>query len=428
MAIITNSVTGDTVDGENTFDTTVGVVVMTPEEIKGNQVGVFVSKLFPSANISDKPKEYKVSYDTKFIKNSKVKKIGQGGKITLANYIKLYVSFPSGLAMPDFQVGDTVFVNIVDQDIKTMYCTESPVKQQGKKEGERVRMESPANKEGSGDNMEVGKDNAYSVEIDSRKGNQRIALETTKNNGEKAAIRISIDAKNGLFYVSAGREEVFKYSFEDDEWLIKTNAGATVSLKEKVFEINADEININAESKINIKTKQMKTESDKITEKANNVKLNYSDLTQEGKNAKFKIDQEKHEGLAIRFKHTIGFQVESALSAFNGLIMAANLTFGSGPPSIDVPISVPDNTMKVDQGNMDMGSSNVTVKTGQMEMGAGSMPLAKANPIGSALNKLAAYYDLLQVVGQAYLVKAYGVSAMVNSDVSQISSMNVKGQ
>lgn len=426
MSVITNAVTAEVSSGENTFETTSGVVVVPPDKLGTNQVGVYIAKLFPAMDISESAKETSVEYNTNFLKNSKNKKLLKGN-VKLQNYVVLYCKYPNGLAMPDFQVGQTVFVNFVDQDLKTMYCEESPVKQDGKKEGERVRIEAPAKKQGSDENTEITKDAAYAIEIDSRKDAQRIELKTSKENGEKAAMRMSIDSKNGIFYVNSGGEEIFKYSVEDDEWLFKTNGGATFSMKDKVFEINCDEFIINGESKIKIKTKDYQLESDKIKEDSKNVKLNYKDLTQEGTNGKFKIQQEKHEGLAFRLKHTIGVQVESTIMAVNGLIAAASMTFGSGPPSIDVPISVPDNTMKVQQGNMDMGQSNVTVKTGMMEMGAGGQPLAKASPIVNAVNKLAIFYDMLTVVGSASIVKMMGASGQVAADTAQVPSANVKG-
>ena len=426
MSIVSNSVTSEITSGENTFETTSGVVVVPPDKLGTNQVGVFIAKLFPSMDISESAKETSVKYDTNFLKNSKNKKLLKGS-VKLQNYVVLYCKYPTGLAMPDLQVGQTVFVNFVDQDLKTMYCEESPVKQDGKKEGERVRIEAPAKKEGSDENVEITKDSAYALEIDSRKNAQRIELKTSKENGEKAAIRMSIDSKNGIFYVNAGGEEMFKYSVEDDEWLFKTAGGATFSMKDKVFEINCDELIINGESKIKMKTKDYQLESDKIKEDAKSVKLKYKDLNQEGTSAKFKIQQEKHQGLAFRMQHTIGVQVESVMFAVNGLVAAASLTFGAGPPSIDVPLSVPDNTMKVPEGNMDMGKSNITVKTGMMEMGTGGQSLAKASPIVNAVNKLAAFYDMLTVVGSASLIKMMGASGVIASDSSQVPSSNVKG-
>lgn len=426
MSVVSNPVTSETTVGENTFETTSGVVVVSPEKLGTNQVGIYIAKLFPAMDISEMNKETKTKYSTSFLKNTKNKKL-LGGSVTIQNYIVLYCKYPTGLAMPDLQVGQTVFVKFIDQDIKTMYCEESPIKQDAKKNGERVRMEAPATKEGSDENVEITKDSAYAIEIDTRKDAQRVEIKTSKENGEKAAMRTSMDCKNGIYYVNAGGEEIFKYSVEDDEWLFKTAGGATFSMKDKVFEINCDELIINGESKIKIKTKDYQMEADKIKETSKNVKLDYKDLTHESTNAKFKIQQEKHEGLSLRMQHTIGVQVESVMFAVNGLIAAASLTFGAGPPSIDVPMSVPDNTMKVPTGNMDMGQSNVTVKTGMMEMGSGGQPLAKASPIVNAVNKLAAFYDMLQVVGSASLVKMMGASGQIASDTSQVPSSNVKG-
>lgn len=426
MSIVSNPVTSETTAGENTFETTSGVVVVAPNTLGTNQVGVYIAKLFPAMDISEMSKETKTKYSTSFVKNTKNKKL-LSGSVTLQNFVVLYCKYPTGLAMPDLQVGQTVFVKFIDQDIKTMYCEESPVKQDAKKDGERVRMEAPAKKEGSDENVEVTKDSAYAIEIDSRKDAQRIEIKTSNENGEKAAMRTSMDSKNGVYYVNAGGDEIFKYSVENDEWLFKTAGGATFSMKDKVFEINCDELIINGDSKIKITTKDYQLESDKIKETSKNVKLDYKDLTQEGTNAKFKIQQEKHEGLSFRMQHTIGVQVESVMFAVNGLVAAASLTFGAGPPSIDVPLSVPDNTMKVPTGNMDMGESNITVKTGTMEMGSGGQPLAKASPIVNAVNKLAAFYDMLQVVGSASLTKMAGASGVISSDTSQVPSSNIKG-
>ena len=361
------------------------------------------------------------------IKEEISKNIGSKS-ITLTNCVELYTAYPSGLAMPDYQIGDVVFVSFIDQDMKTMYCEESPVKQSGKKEGERVRLSAPAKKENSNENVEFSKANEYAIEIDSRKDAQRILISTSNLNGEKCPFFIGLDSKNGVFYINAGGEEVFKYNSEDDEWFFKTKGGATASIKDNVISLNCDEFKLKAESKVSIETKNYEMKTDKLTEEATTVKKKYNNLNQEGSSAKFKIQNESHEGLSMRFKHTIGFQVESVISAFNGLVMAAQLAFGSGPPSIDIPISVPENTMKVDSGNMDMGNSNISVKNGNMNMGMMSQPLAKASPLYNAVVKLAAFYDILQVVGQATLIKAFGVTSQISSEASQATSNNVKGQ
>ena len=426
--VIKNPITSEIADDEDTFAETVGVVVKTPKECESNKVGVFIPKLMPALDVNDKAKETYISLKSDFIKNSKVKKISNSN-ISLTNYIELYCEYPSGLAMPDFQQGDKVFVKFIDQDMKTLYCKESPIKVPGKKEGERVRMSSPAKKKGSDENAEFSKSNEYGMEIDTREGKQRIMLFTTKLNGEKTAFNMSFDNKNGVFFINAGNgEEIFKYSAEDDEWLFKTAAGSTFSMKDNVFSINCEEFKVNAKTKIAFETDQYQLKTNKLTEEGTTVKKKYQTLNQEGNSGTFKIQNEKHEGLSMRFKHTIGFQVESVISAFNGLIMAAQLSFGSGPPSIDVPISCPPDTMKIDKGNIEGGSMNTNVKQGNMNLGIGAQSLAKANPINNALIKLAAFYDILTVVGQATLVKAFGVQAQITSDTSISSSTNTKGQ
>ncbi len=406
------------------FKDTIGYVVGVEEDLETNALAVFIPKFQIGMvdTLKEGMKDNKLTIKTKLL-NSKNKSIFKK-KVTETNYTILRALSPGNAGIPKYSYYEKVIVKVFDSDIKTMSFYPYSFDDSGDRlEGDDYKIMVPAKGSNDDESAPNSKENNYYFDMDSRKDRQRITIGTTKANGEKFAYQVLLDSKNGTFSVSDGTKRTMIMNSAEDALLFYTEEGSCIEARKDVITLTAKKINILGEQEVNIETKNYSLKTDNQKEKAKKADIEQDTLNVTSKKGTYKIQTEKHDGMRMTLKETIGVQMDTVMAAVNGLMAAATVSYG-GSPSIDVPISVPPNTSKTASGNQQIDKGKMEVKNGMITVGPG-LPLAKFNELANLLTALAALIDTALAAGETRLPPQ--ASAIVASSKASIATTMIKG-
>lgn len=406
------------------FKDTLGYVVGTEEDIGSNALAVFIPKfqIGMMDTLKDGMKDNKLKIKTKLL-NVKNKSIFKQD-VTETNYTILRALSSGNAGIPKYSYFEKIIIKVFDSDIKTMSFYPYSFDDSGDRiDGDDYKIMVPAKGPKEDESAPNSKENNYYFDMDSRKDKQRITIGTTKANGEKFAYQILLDSKNGTFSVSDGTKRAMIMNSAEDALLFYTEEGSCIEARKDVINLTAKKINIKGDQEVNIETKNytLKTDNQKETAKKSDLKQDTLNVT--SKQGTYKIQTEKHDGLRLTLKETIGVQMDTVMAAVNGLMAAATVSYG-GSPSIDVPISVPPNTSKSSNGNQQIDNGKVEVKNGMITVGPG-LPLVKYNELMTLLQALAGLIDSALGAGPAILPPS--ASTIVAATKSTLATTMIKG-
>ena len=406
------------------FKDTIGYVVGVEEDLETNALAVFIPKFQIGMvdTLKEGMKDNSLTIKTKLL-NRKNKSIFNKS-VTETNYTILRALSPGNAGIPKYSYYEKIIVKVFDSDIKTMSFYPYSFDDSGDRlEGDDYKIMVPAKGPKEDESTPNSKENNYYFDMDSRKDRQRITIATTKANGEKFAYQILLDSKNGTFSVSDGTKRSIVMNSAKDALLFYTEEGSCIEARKDEITLTAKKINIYGEQEVNIETKNYKLKTDNQKETAKKSDLDQDTLNVTSKKGTYKIQTEKHDGMRLTLKETVGVQMDTVMAAVNGLMAAATVSYG-GSPSIDTPISVPPNTSKSTSGNHQIDKGKMEVKNGTITVGPG-LPLAKYNELANLLTALAAVIDTALAAGETKLPPQ--ASAIVASSKSSIATTMIKG-
>lgn len=377
------------------------VVKVSDDTGADNVLGVYIPRLMFGLPISTGPYDKSINVDTSKIKNKKNKTIGKTS-IKIRNYCILPIAVIPNSDTPHFVLGENVFVDMADSDLKTMFILPYSLGEVNRRQYDQYTIRCPSlSKPGD----EMTPDNTYGFQINTE--DQIISLWTSQNNKEKSTYAIFINAKDGKMTISDGGKRVIDVDTENDSILIQNEKESKVELVGDIVNIKCGTLNIEAADDINIKAKNMKREVDNvkstITEDQEEVdKLNI-------KGNEFKGEYNKQEWSGSEYKNkTNKWVVDSPISGFTKVLTADSFSISPNAGMNPLPTCA-------NWSNAGIGSfGNPAVA---------SLPLVKFMPLNIALNMITATVDS---IGSIYGIPP-SLTASLSGMTSQIMTNNVKG-
>ena len=399
-----------------TSESTVGIVYKTAEELGvSNQLGIYIPKLM--MNISPQkgqPVEGTVSLNYNKIVNSERKSVGDY-TVKVRNYSIVNCIAPTNTSIPQYALYEKVFVDFIDQDIKTMYFTIDTLANPGQRKSDifRIGAISPNVKQ-RGQDVESSKANFYYMEFDTK--NKRIVIQNSAVNAEKFQYTILLDAKNGtLSLTDSDRAVTIKSS--EDRVTIQNKADSLITLEGDTIDIKCKKFNLEATESINIKTRKETIETTNLEETAKKVVFKHDNVEITSKNTKAKLDVYETKSNLYKIEvPMLDCQVQGV--AVKGALAATAIALGPTPPSPSVPPSIPKGASVSEMGQ-------TVVKLGRMAVNqnAGSVPLAKATTLQQVLIQMCIEIDK----AQAGVPMPPTASITVIPITAQIASNSVQG-
>ena len=389
----------------------IGIVVKTPEELeKDDVIGVYIPRMMFGLTVSKGAYEKDVSFDTSKIKNANTKTIGSK-KFKSRNYVELPILQVGNSVSPKFVLGENVFIECCDKDIKNLYVLPFSFGEQAKRKDDRWTVLCPNLKEyGESSNLDV--DNTYGMQIDTK--TKIISLWTSCEGGgdtgsnEKGKYYIGINPKEGEILISDTGKRTLTLNTDDDRWTMMNAEGAKIEMaKDEINIYSPSKINIEADDEINIKSSKLNREHDDISTTSDTDKEEVKELTIEGKKLSSTYDETKLESKSYENK-TQKWVTDSPISGFTK-ILTANSFSQSG-----------------NAGQQPLPTAATITSSGLFKAGNPSTPdmnLAKATPLKTILTTIAAQIDVV-----AAAVPAPGTcSATVSPMLQMIDSQNSFG-
>lgn len=261
-------------------DKSIGIVFKTPEEYENdNKIGVFIPRLMFGLVNTKGPYEQDVEFGSALkpkLLNSKHKSITTKSSIKTRNYVELYIAQIGNNVPPKLVLGENVFVDCCDKDIKNMYVLPFSLGEQKRRKDDRYTILCPNLKE-FGEAATLNLENTYGMQIDTKE--KIISIWTTCEGGgetsdkEKGKYRVSLNPAGGTITIDDNGKRTFVMNTDDDSWTMKNKAGCQFDMTGDTINMYAPNIiNIEAKEEINIKSTKLNREHEDITTKASTDK------------------------------------------------------------------------------------------------------------------------------------------------------------
>lgn len=359
--------------GSSDSTDTIGIVFKTSKECKGPYLGLIIPKFMIGYEFknNDKPLDKKIPITKKKCKNSS--DIGNltENTVTMKNYIIAHPLLNQNQSLPEYTIGDKVFVHIIDNDIKTLSFLPYSINRLGQRATDKTMFAVPAN---SKENVELTEDNTYFLKMDSTE--KLVVLSTNAENGEICKHQIILNSKDGLVTITDG-ERVWEMSHKDDKIISKTSGSDIEQCGDQVS-ISGETLNIQMESLVRIECDTFEVVASTINEQADNTNHKFSSFILESDNGTFNIEKETHKCTRYGIS-AVTYHNDTPTIGMNGLVILPAFQIGT-IPNIDI---VPP---AMTGGSSPKGS--MLLKTDPM-----SVPLVKYPQLMSVLASIAAAAD-----------------------------------
>lgn len=361
-------------------DKMLGLVVKTSEEYKkDNVIGVFISKLMFGLPINNGAYEDNISIKKDNCLNSVNKSIGKNN-IKIKNYVTLQVSQTNNVLPPKYAKGENVWVTSVDRDLKNLFVLPYTLGEVNKRKNDIWTLMVPNFEKY--DNSDMTFDNTFGFQIDTK--DKVISLWTSKTGGkdsgeEKGVYYFGINAKDGKVVLSDSGKRVIQMGTDDDSLTYDNEAGSHIDITKDTLYAKIKHVKIEAEEDIEIKTSKLKrdcdeinTTSDKDTEEVDELNIKGNKLNSNYNNTK--IESSSYENKTSKWK------CDSPIAGFTKVLTANSFSIWGNAGVNPMPTCA------------NISSSGVFTSGNPCTV---SMGLAKAQPVISCLNSIAAKVDTI---------------------------------
>lgn len=364
-----------------------------------NRIGVYIPKLMPNIIAPNGAAEVKEEIDDSKLANSKNRNIGSKS-LYVRNYTMCMPMVSPGETIPNYSKNEKVNVRFLDQDINTLYMVPYSMFNSQNRKNDRKTLFVPATPE---EQTPLNETNTY--RIDANSINKRILIETSQANGEDYIYRILIDTANNNISINDDKRRIEIIS-DQDMVSIQNEAGSIMTIKNNKIDLQADNINLHAKTKLQIKSPDSEFVLDNLKETIDTYKGNIDNSTIIGTSLKKEYSQMKYNGDLFHGSFQKVKYTDTPLFGISGTL-TANKWF-TGTNAGDQPTG--GNAGGDTNGGFDMAAS-------------GSRPVAIAQVVTQCLNAIAQNVDILYgaIMGATPTIPA------LNGLVGQIPSQKLRG-
>jgi len=378
-----------------------GTVIKGPDAIGLNVYGVYIPRLMAGIIIKDGPYEKTLKLSADKCLNSVNNVFGES-EVIYSNYILLTLDIPYNFSMPKLIDGETVTVGVVDQDIKSMYIKPFTRDQILNRPTDVMEMYVPAS--GKYEGLDINDSNSYFLRLDSK--SKKIRLHMSKKNGEKTSYDLIFDGDGG--FISIGdSERSFIINTDNDELMMKNKAGSSISLRGDAIDFEAKKIYINGADAVEMTSPKLTAELDNVSLKSKIFEGEITSMTLKGDKLSdsFSIAEYKNDKRNITSTTTT---IDGLLEVSDFINANGGIGFGAPPGMAPLPVQ-----------------PQISGSGEAQFFGAASLALAKAQPVMTLLQIIAAQADAAGVNGKVPIPPV--ASAAVAAMSSLITSSSAKG-
>ena len=321
--------------------------------------------------------------------------------------------------MPQYAKYEKVFVNFIDNDIKSAYFLPYTLPNPGKRQkGDTFRIgaisKPPLTK--INQDVESSKENFYYMEFDTT--NKRIVIQNSKVALEKYQYTILLDAKLGSLSLADDDGRAVTINSAKDQITLQNKASTIITIKQDTINMFCKKFNLEADESITIKTKNYKLDTTKFEENSKQAKISHKTLEHESTKGKYKIDNMETSCLTKKVSVPLCFMDFTTGVAISGAVAASGMSFVPSPPSDKSMPSPSKGSMNIDMGNM-------VIKTGsnKVNQNAGAVPVVKFPQFQQLITLMCVDIDKALAAGPAVLPPTS--SASVLPQVSQAAAQSL---
>lgn len=374
---IEDSVSNKLVLGTDEYSDTVGIVIKTDEEMEAPQLGVIIPKFMLGYTFKngDTASEQSISIKGKKCINEDSNSYWDSS-IMLKNYITVDPLLNQNQSMAKYTIGDKVLISMIDNDIKTLSFLPYSINRLGQRATDKFIIAVPANEH---ENTALSEDNTYFIKMDSSKDVQTLQIATSNKNNETCMFRLTMDSKNGLLTIDDDSgDRSWELDYQNDSITSKTS-GSTITQSADKIRMEADTVEIEAETKVYMKTDTLEVEANTIKEKSSDTKYEFDNFKQTSDVGTYEITNEKHDGTSAAFKEKT-FHCDTPTIGLNGIVTLPSFTIGN----------IPDINIPVPSVNGTSGPKGSTV----FQSDPSGVPLVKFPQLMACLTQLGAAADM----------------------------------
>lgn len=374
---ITDSISNMLTLGTDEYSDTVGIVFKTEEDIGAPQLGVIIPKfmLGYSFKNGDKATEQSLKVTGKKCINEDSNSYWKSS-IMIKNYITVDPLLNQNQNMAKYTIGDKVLISMIDNDIKTLSFLPYSINRLGQRATDKLLFAVPANEK---ENTTLSEDNSYFIKLDSSKDVQQLQIATSNQNNETCLFRLTMDSKNGVMTIDDDSgDRSWELDYQNDSITSMTSGSKIIQSSDKI-RMEADTIEIDAESRISMNTDTLEVTANTIKESASDTKYEFDNFKVISDVGTFNINSEKHSGTSASFKEKT-FHCNTPTIGLNGMVILPSFTIGA----------IPDINIPVPSVNGTSGPKGSTV----FQTDPTGVPLVKFPQLMTCLTKLGAAADM----------------------------------
>lgn len=369
--------------GSDGVKETIGIVFKTSKELDDRPLlGLIIPKFMLGYQFKDgdKAEDKSVSIGSnKCINSSKCSDFWDTS-ITVKNYILVRPLLNQNQSMPTYEVGDKVFVTMIDNDIKTLAFLPYGINRLGQRATDKLLYSVPAN---PNQNTKLDEDNTYFFKLDSKE--KVVIIRTSKENGESFDYTIGIDTDNAQVTITDNDKLSWTLDSKNDKITTETS-GSTIEQSADKITMTADTLDMNIDSKITMKTDTLQVDTTTIKEKSSETTYEFDSFKQTSDKGEYKIEDEQHKGSKMKIKEST-YHNDTKKIGLNGEVIMPCFVINMCP-NINIPIP-PLNGKSGPKGVM------------MFETDVAGTPVAKFPPLSASLTALASIVDGLGAKGSA---------------------------
>lgn len=369
--------------GSDGVKETIGIVFKTSKELDDRPLlGLIVPKFMLGYQFKDgdKAEDKSVSISSKKCINDSKCSDFWDTSITVKNYILVRPLLNQNQSMPTYEVGDKVFVTMIDNDIKTLAFLPYGINRLGQRATDKLLYSVPAN---PNQNTKLDEDNTYFFKLDSKE--KVVIIRTSKENGESFDYTIGIDTDNAQVTITDNDKLSWTLDSKNDKITTETS-GSTIEQSADKITMTADTLDMNIDSKITMKTDTLQVDTTTIKEKSSETTYEFDSFKQTSDKGEYKIEDEQHKGSKMKIKEST-YHNDTRKIGLNGEVIMPCFVINMCP-NINIPIP-PLNGKSGPQGVM------------MFETDVAGTPVAKFPPLSASLTALASVVDGLGAKGAA---------------------------
>ena len=369
--------------GSDGVKETIGIVFKTSKELDDRPLlGLIVPKFMLGYQFKDgdKAEDKSVSISSKKCINASKCSDFWDTSITVKNYILVRPLLNQNQSMPTYEVGDKVFVTMIDNDIKTLAFLPYGINRLGQRATDKLLYSVPAN---PNQNTKLDEDNTYFFKLDSKE--KVVIIRTSKENGESFDYTIGIDTDNAQVTITDNDKLSWTLDSKNDKITTETS-GSTIEQSADKITMTADTLDMNIDSKITMKTDTLQVDTTTIKEKSSETTYEFDSFKQTSDKGEYKIEDEQHKGSKMKIKEST-YHNDTRKIGLNGEVIMPCFVINMCP-NINIPIP-PLNGKSGPQGVM------------MFETDVAGTPVAKFPPLSASLTALASIVDGLGASGSA---------------------------